>query len=291
MVENEVVDRRIILQEVLWRTQRQNYVTTNGKSARGLKTRFLLPSDNFGFVGVERSLWRENGSSVYNCCWSSPAQSFLGPSSSGLLTIFYCLRFESPPNSRARSQYLYPPGTGWPSYTPRHCVLFSSRPTTRRVEVFERASRRGILKNSSQSQSHIATDRQSVSKFWCRAPSGTHDLIFITLWQLRSCFSEAPSLTRGRVCPLYILLALASLVFLGSKSLGPHNHILLSQICDFPFRRLLRLAGLRWRYSNPPPRRVLWRTNRLFSFYTIRAEEKITRPTILLLLHVYSLLR
>jgi hypothetical protein len=22
----------------------------------------------------------------------------------------------------------------------------------------------------------------------------------------------------------------------------------------FPFRRLLRLAGLRWRYSNPPPR-------------------------------------
>jgi hypothetical protein len=21
----------------------------------------------------------------------------------------------------------------------------------------------------------------------------------------------------------------------------------------FPFRRLLRLAGLRWRYSNPPP--------------------------------------
>jgi hypothetical protein len=24
-----------------------------------------------------------------------------------------------------------------------------------------------------------------------------------------------------------------------------------------PFRRLLRLVGLRWRYSNPPPRRVL----------------------------------
>jgi hypothetical protein len=40
-----------------------------------------------------------------------------------------------------------------------------------------------------QSQSHIATDGQSISKSW-----------FITLWQLRSCFSEAPSLTRGRVC-------------------------------------------------------------------------------------------
>jgi hypothetical protein len=29
--------------------------------------------------------------------------------------------------------------------------------------------------------------------------------------------------------------------------------ILLSQIWDFPFRRLLRLAGSRWIYSTPPP--------------------------------------
>jgi hypothetical protein len=39
-----------------------------------------------------------------------------------------------------------------------------------------------------QSQSHIATDGQSVSKSWCRAPSGAHDQIFFTVWQLRSCF-------------------------------------------------------------------------------------------------------
>jgi hypothetical protein len=38
------------------------------------------------------------------------------------------------------------------------------------------------------SQSHIATDGQSVSKSWCRAPSGAYDQIFITVWQLRSCF-------------------------------------------------------------------------------------------------------
>jgi hypothetical protein len=31
-----------------------------------------------------------------------------------------------------------------------------------------------------------------------------------------------------------------------------HGHILLSQIQDFPFHRLLRLAGSRWRYSTPP---------------------------------------
>jgi hypothetical protein len=39
----------------------------------------------------------ENGSAVYNSCWSSPAQPFLGTSPVGLVTIFYCLRFETPP--------------------------------------------------------------------------------------------------------------------------------------------------------------------------------------------------
>jgi hypothetical protein len=36
---------------------------------------------------------------------------------------------------------------------------------------------------------------------------------------------------------------------------GTRDHILLSRIRDFPFRYLLRLAGLRWRYSTPPPHR------------------------------------
>jgi hypothetical protein len=39
----------------------------------------------------------------------------------------------------------------------------------------------------------------------------------------------------------------ACTVFLGSESLGTRDHILLSQIWNFPFRRL------RWRYSTPPP--------------------------------------
>jgi hypothetical protein len=58
---------------------------------------------------------------------------------------YFTLRFETPVIWRARSAYLYPPGTGWPSYTPRHWVPFSSPLTTRRsaVEVFEPASTRG----------------------------------------------------------------------------------------------------------------------------------------------------
>jgi hypothetical protein len=37
----------------------------------------------------------------------------------GLMTIFYCLRFKTPQTWRTRSPYLCPPGTGWPSYTPK----------------------------------------------------------------------------------------------------------------------------------------------------------------------------
>jgi hypothetical protein len=101
--------------------------------------------------------------------------------------------------------------------------------------------------NLSQSQSHIATDGQSISKSWRRAPCGAHDQIFITLRQLWSSSCGAPSLPRGRVCLLCMLLVLASVVFPRSESLGTRDYILLS------FRRLLRLAGSRWRYSTPPP--------------------------------------
>jgi hypothetical protein len=40
-------------------------------------------------------------------------------------------------------------------------------------------------------------------------PSGAYDQIFIIVWQLRVCWFRAPSLTRGRVCRLQLLLALA----------------------------------------------------------------------------------
>jgi hypothetical protein len=61
------------------------------------------------------------------------------PSPAGLVTIFNCLKFETLLTWRARSPYLYPPGTGWPGYSPRQWVPFSSPPTTPRdtVEVFE----------------------------------------------------------------------------------------------------------------------------------------------------------
>jgi hypothetical protein len=54
--------------------------------------------------------------------------------SRGLMTIFYCLIIETPPTWRSTSLYLYPPETGWPSYTLRHWVPSSSLPTTLRAK-------------------------------------------------------------------------------------------------------------------------------------------------------------
>jgi hypothetical protein len=181
-------------------------------------TRFLLLSDSCGFIDVGRSFWQEDGSVLYNRGWSSLAQSFSGPSPVGLATIFYCLRFETSFFVSSYDSQGYGGGI-----QPRLHTGFS-------------------LSLRSRSRSHIATDGQSVSQS-VSLGVGHHDQIYISIWQLRFCFCGAPSLTKERVCLLYMLLVLASAVFLGSESLGTRDHILLSQTWDFPFCRLLRLAG------------------------------------------------
>jgi hypothetical protein len=74
------------------------------------------------------------------------------------------------------------------------------------------------LLEPSPSPSHIATDGQSVSKSWCRAPTGSHDQILITVERYGFVFCGAPSLMKGRVSLFYMLLGLASVVFLGYES-------------------------------------------------------------------------
>jgi hypothetical protein len=96
--------------------------------------------------------------------------------------------------------------------------------------------------------------RPMVSRPVClgiKHPCEAYDQFFITLREFRVCWCGAFSLTRGRVCRLQFLLVLTRAVFLGSESRGTRDHILLSQIQDFLFCRLLRLARLRWRYSTP----------------------------------------
>jgi hypothetical protein len=55
-----------------------------------------------------------------------------------------------------------------------------------------------------------------------------------SLDKLRVCYFVAPSLTRGRVCNLLLLLVLNRAVPLGSESLGTQDHILLSQVLRLP---------------------------------------------------------
>jgi hypothetical protein len=90
----------------------------------------------------------------------------------------------------------------------------------------------------------LAVYRQSVHLG--AEPLETHGQNFFS--QLNTC-SHSPyitcSLTTGSVCHLQLLLALASAFILGSEFRGTRDHILLSQIRDFPFCGLLRLSGLR----------------------------------------------
>jgi hypothetical protein len=122
--------------KVLWRptVSRKCVLVSNHLRT---KMRFMLPPDSQS--SDDRTRLR------LHCCWPSPAQSFSGPIFAGLMTIFYCLRFDTPPNWSGRTPHLYPPGARCPSYTPRQWV-FSSPPMTPRatVEVFEPAATWGF---------------------------------------------------------------------------------------------------------------------------------------------------
>jgi hypothetical protein len=104
-------------------------------------------------------------------------------------------------------------------------------------------------------QSYVTTDGQSVSLFWNEAP----------IWGLRPDFYYCQSvvglliwgaLSEERTGMSFTIAAGPRQRILESESRGTRDHILLSQIQDFPFRRLLRLAELRWRYSTPPPHAI-----------------------------------
>jgi hypothetical protein len=94
---------------------------------------FIFQLNTCGYSPYVNPLWRDDGSVVYNCCWSSPAKTFSGRSPAGLTTTFYRLVpvFISPRNR-------------WPGYIPRQWFPFSSPPMTGRatVEVFDPTSTR-----------------------------------------------------------------------------------------------------------------------------------------------------
>jgi hypothetical protein len=128
--------------------------------------------------------------------------------------------------------------SGLPSTVTDLVLIYESHTSTSRMNYEWRIDHEWLLMydwmRSKSSQSHIATDGQSVSKSWCRVP----DCLTVTVLFLFGALSD-----QRTGLPVYMLLAPASAVFLVSESLGACDHILLSQIWDFPFRRLLDSQG------------------------------------------------
>jgi hypothetical protein len=142
--------------------------------------------------------------------------------------------------------------------------------------------------SESESESELLYDWRFTANQFVLATGPLKPTTSIFFFQLNTCgYSPyvTSTLTKGWVCRLQLLLLLASSAILRSETRGTHDHILLPQILDYPnlkgqgpafisprkrvaqlypnhwvpFSRLLRLAGLWWRYSNPPPHRIwIW---------------------------------
>jgi hypothetical protein len=127
-----------------------------------------------------------------------------------------------------------------------------------------------------QSKIVLTVSRPACSSF--KHPSGAQDQILISVRQFRVRWYGAPSLTRGLACRLQLLLGPRQRNHSQVRvPRDPWSYFTLSESrlpqlggpgtgwpsfntpgTGFPFRRLLRLIGLWWRYSNPPP---LWVPN------------------------------
>jgi hypothetical protein len=149
------------------RVEGRSYFTTDGRSVSqyvlvsstfvGLATRYYFLSEccclKFAVLFLCGALSDER-TGLQFAVWS-----LNGPSRSETVTILYCLNWDPPPTWRARFPYLYPPGAGWPSYTPGHRVK------ERRVKVKSRYDWRSVGRSASVS--------------WRRAHFGTCDQILI----------------------------------------------------------------------------------------------------------------
>jgi hypothetical protein len=122
----------------------------------------------------------------------------------------------------------------------------------------------------SSSWSWITTDSQSASLSWRRAPIWSPWADSWSVWQLRVSWCGAPSLMRGRVCNIMLLLGFSGRntlfycpSFWDSPNIGgpgPRIYIPQEEVgpvipprTGFPFRHLLRLEGYGGANSILPP--------------------------------------
>jgi hypothetical protein len=128
----------------------------------------------------------------------------------------------------------------------RHFVLPGQTVNLKFVVQAEESLRQWVRhlspKVKSESESHC--DWQS----WCRAPFGAHDQILVTVWQLLSCYCGAPSLTRGRVCLLSVIVCSSTPVVItysmdcASRLMYLHH----SSLCQEGFGEKMNCRWWRW---------------------------------------------
>jgi hypothetical protein len=148
---------------------------------------------------------------------------------------------------------LQPGGPGLHIYIPHERGFPVITPDT--VFPFRRLLLLDCQFSKSKSKSKLCYDRRSAGQSVLE--KSTHLGLTTRSWLLSDIWGFVdlgrPLWRQDGSAVLQLLLVLARAVIFGSESRRTRGHILLSQIQDFPLRRLLRLAGSRWRYSTPPP--------------------------------------
>jgi hypothetical protein len=137
----------------------------------------------------------------------------------------------------------------WWLYDPKHVPTPYSRPIHSAIHNNVSELLGELLCLTAEPEPYVTTDGQSARLSWNKAP----------IWGLWPDFyyhqTVAGLLIWGALSDESIGLSFTTAA--GARQ----RHIFLSQIRDFPYRHLLQLAGLRWRYLTPPPHGIVFDRN------------------------------